>query len=87
MVLDDAASQNYHATTLGSKGTVVQKTNVLHKIDNKSSLSPGVKVNDITESSIGESRAENWDVVLPAPVVDAIGVIDLLTNASDYLGR
>jgi len=39
-----------------------------------------VEVDDIAESSVSEGRAIDLDVILPAPVVDGVFMIDLLAD-------
>jgi len=48
-------------------------------------LSPFVEVYHITEGTVGESWTVYRDVVLPAPVGEAVFVLNLFTNACDDL--
>lgn len=84
-MLDNTASEDNHSALLGLKGTIIEQTNVLHEINNKARLSPCLEVDDISESSVSEGRAEDIDIVLPAPVVDAVLIVNLLTDAGDNL--
>lgn len=87
MVLDDAAAEDDHTAALGLQGAVIQQTDVLHEVNDKARLAPCVEVDDVSEGPVGERRAENGDLVLPAPVVDAVLVVNFLAHASYDLGR
>ena len=54
-------------------------------IANETWLSPLVEVNHITKGTVSECWAVDRDFVLPAPVVDAVFVVNLFTNARDDL--
>jgi len=87
MMLDDATAENNHAAFLGFEGRVVKQSDILSNIDNKAVLSPRLEVDDVSEGAICEGGAEDGNIVLPAPVVDAIFIIDLLTDfGDDFLG-
>jgi hypothetical protein len=62
---------------------IVYSTDVLHQVNNEATFSVGLEVNHITESPISKSWAINWYVVFPAPVVNALLVLDLLTYSCD----
>ena len=55
-------------------------------VNDEAWLSPFVKVDHITEGTISEGRTVDRDVVLPAPVVDAVWVVNLLSDACYDLG-
>lgn len=43
----------------------------------------GVGEKDVSDSTVSDGWAKDGDVVLVAPVVDALRVIDFLTQSSD----
>ena len=86
-MLDDASSKDDHTAFLCLQRAIIQKSNVLNKINDEALLAPRLEENDIAKGSIREGRAEDGDIVLPAPVVNAFLVVDTLTNAGNNLLR
>ena len=84
-MFDDAATEDYHATPFCPQSTIIKQTNVLNEVNDKASLTPSVEVNDVSEGSISEGWAEDRNIVLPAPVINAVFVVDLLSDALDDL--
>jgi len=87
-MLDDTTSEDNHRALLGLQCAVVEQTNVLDKVHDETFFTPRLEEDDVTESSISEGWAEDRDVVLLAPVVDAILVVDAFTDeGDDFLRR
>ena len=86
-MFDDATSENNHAGLPGMDSRVVQFLDILNEIDYKTLILPRVEIDDITERTIRKSRAVDRDIVLPAPVVDRVLVVDPLSDAGDNLLR
>lgn len=82
-MLYHSATEYDHATFLGSQCAVIEQTDVLDQVDDKASLSPSIEIHNIPESSISESRAKDWNFVLPTPVIDAIFIVNFFTDAVD----
>jgi len=80
VVLDHATAKDNHARLLGEDSGVVQPLDVLDEVNDETTFLPGVEVDDIAESSVSEGRAVDLDVILPAPVVDGVFMIDLLAD-------
>ena len=59
----------------------------MYEVADEASLSPRVEVDYITQGPISEGRAVNGYLILPAPVVDAVLILDFLSDPSDYLRR
>jgi hypothetical protein len=86
-MFDDATSENNHAGLPGMDSRVVQFLDILNEIDYKALILPRVEIDDITERTIRKSRTVDWDIVLPAPVVDRVLVVDPFSDAGDNLLR
>lgn len=89
VVLDDATAQDDHAGALGAHGDGVDAADVLNDVDLELAGRglEGVEVEHVAEAAVGEGRAEDGDVVLVGPVVDRGGVVNILAEAVDDLGR
>ena len=55
-------------------------------VNDEAWLPPLIEVDHITEGTVGESGTVDRNFVLPAPVVDAVWVVNLLSDARDNLG-
>ena len=84
VVLNDAAAQNNHATALGLEGAIVQQADVLHEVHDEARLTPRVEVDNVAQRAVSEGRTEDGDLVLPAPVVNALLIVDFFAHPSDY---
>ena len=87
MVLYNPTTQDDHPAALRPQRTIIQKANILDKVNNEASLAPSVEIYDVAKGTIGESRAKYWYIILPAPVIYAILTVNFLSNASYYLRR
>ena len=86
-MLDDTTSKDDHTWLFGLQGTIVQPSDIFDEINDEAFFSPWLEVDDITKGAISEGRAIDWNIVLLAPVVDAVWVVDLLADTSDNHGR
>ena len=87
MPSDNSTTQDDHPAALCTQSTVIQKANILDKVDNETSLAPSIEIDDIAKGTICESRAKYGYVIFPAPVVNAIFIVYFLSNACYYLRR
>ena len=85
-MLDHASSKDNHATFLRSQGTIVELSNILNEVNDEALLTPSIKIDDISKCTISEGRTVDRNIILPAPVINALLVIDLLTDACYNLG-
>lgn len=79
-MFDDATAENNHAGLLGVDGGVVQLLDVLDEIDDETFVLPRVEVDDVTKGTIGKGWAIDGDIILPAPVIDRLFVVDLFSD-------
>ena len=87
-MLDESATYNDHTALAGAKCQVVDLFDILHDVHNKSRMVDRVRVQTVAYCAVRDGRAEHWDVVLVAPVVDTLfGVDSLAKPADDFRGR
>mmetsp|Transcript_7046 Transcript_7046/g.7985 ORF Transcript_7046/g.7985 Transcript_7046/m.7985 type:complete len:284 (+) Transcript_7046:278-1129(+) len=87
MVLDDSAAQNNHPCLLRVHRELIDLANVLQNVDDKAAFVEVVEKQIVSDRSVGQSWAEHWDVILPAPVVSALFVVDRLAHPVDDHAR
>merc|ERR1712157_10596 len=85
VMINHTSTKDDHTTSLRLQCTIVKKLNILDDINDEPCLSPSIEVDHIAECTICERRTVDWDFIFPAPVVDAVFIIDLLTNPSNDL--
>lgn len=86
VVFRNTSSQNQSTRLFGSHGDLVDFSDVLDDVEDEV-VFVGVGEEHIADSAVGYGWAEYGDVVFVAPVVDALGVVDLFAEPSDHLAR
>ena len=86
MVFGHAASENDDSRLWGFHGNFIDLSRVTYNIASKL-VFVGVGKEYVTDSTVGESWTVDGDVVVVAPVVDAVWVVDLLAEALYHLAR
>lgn len=89
MMLDETATENDHACSLGPYRDGVDATDILDDVDAQLARGglEGVEIEHIAQAPISEGRAEDGDVVLVSPVVNRAWVVNLLAKTVDDLAR
>jgi hypothetical protein len=70
---------------LSIHGDLVDLTNILDNVNVEIWLIVGVEKQIISNSSISDGWAEDRDVILPAPIIDTIFIVDGFTHSVDDL--
>ena len=81
------AAQNEHASLSRScfNGFIIHGAYVGYDVQNQSWIAVGVEKQHVPNGPISQGRAVDWNFILPGPVVDAVFVSNLLSQASDHL--
>lgn len=88
MMLDQATSENNSAGLRGGDSQVVQFFIVLGDVQNKAIAFIDKVVNkNVSNLSICQCGRKDWDIVLPAPIINAFLIIDLLAKTVYELAR
>ena len=66
---------------------IIKKSNVLGDINDEASFLIGVEVNDITDCAISQCWSMHRDVILPAPIVNALLIVYFLPHSIDDHAR
>lgn len=86
VMLGGGTSDNDSTSASALDGDVINEDNVLRDVDDETGSLVVMEVEHVTDGAISDTRAEHRDVVLVAPVVNGVLVVDLLTESSDDLG-
>ena len=86
-MLDHTSSYNEHARLSRVKSLIIQKSNVLGDVNDEASFLIGVEVNDVTDCAISQGWSMDRDVIFPAPIVNALLVVDLFAHSVDDHAR
>jgi len=62
---------------------IIELLDILDQINNKTRVLPRIEVDHVSERSIRKRGAINRNIILPAPVVDRILVVDPLPDSLD----
>ena len=84
-MFDHATSKDNHTALFSPQSRIVERSDVLHEVNDETRLSPRLKVDDVTQSSVCEGGAVHRDLILPAPVVNALLIVDSLPDSIDDL--
>ena len=86
-MFDDTTSKDDHSRFLCPQCSIIQQSDILYQVHDKARVLVRIEEDDVTKGSICKGRAKDRDVILPAPIVDAIFIIDLLSHTGDDLLR
>mmetsp|Transcript_96514 Transcript_96514/g.268227 ORF Transcript_96514/g.268227 Transcript_96514/m.268227 type:complete len:213 (+) Transcript_96514:422-1060(+) len=87
VVLHESAAKDQDARLPGLYGLVVDGTNVGNEVQDEAGPLVAVEVEHVANGTIGDSRAEEGDVVSVRPITHRLRVVDLLAEAMDHLRR
>lgn len=69
------------------KSDIVYFSNVLYYINYEALFLISLKVNNISKSTISNGRTKNWNIILPAPIVDAFLIVYFFSNSINDFTR